>query len=65
MGFIIKIKIKNLPTYFDDINSWCVDDNAKKKKKKCMYVVYGDLYSILGVLVCVNFLQDLYIWNAS
>lgn len=64
MGFIIKMKIKNLPTYFDDINSWCVDDNAKKKKK-CMYVVYGDLYSILGVLVCVNFLQDLYIWNAS
>lgn len=63
MGFIIKMKIKNLPTYFDDINFWCVDDNAKKKK--CMYVVYGDLYSILGVLVCVNFLQDLYIWNAS
>lgn len=64
MGFIIKMKIKNLPTYFDDINSWCVDDNAKKKKK-CMYVVYGDFYSLLGVLVCVNFLQDLYIWNAS
>lgn len=58
------MKIKNLPTYFDDINSWCVDDNAKKKKK-CMYVVYGDFYSLLGVLVCVNFLQDLYIWNAS
>lgn len=56
------MKIKNLPTYFDDINSWCVDDNAKKK---CMYVVYGDFYSLLGVLVCVNFLQDLYIWNAS
>lgn len=35
------------------------------KKKKCMYVVYGDFYSLLGVLVCVNFLQDLYIWNAS
>lgn len=64
MGFIIKMKIKNLPTYFDDINFWCVDDNAKKKKK-CMYVVYGDFYSLLGVLVCVNFLQDLYIWNAS
>lgn len=32
-----------------------------QKKKKCMYVVYGDFYSLLGVLVCVNFLQDLYI----
>lgn len=31
------------------------------QKKKCMYVVYGDFYSLLGVLVCVNFLQDLYI----
>lgn len=32
------MKIKNLPTYFDDINSWCVDDNAKKKNACMLYM---------------------------
>lgn len=48
MGFIMKIKIKNLPTYFDDFNSWCVDDNAKKKNA-CMYVVYMDILTVFIV----------------
>lgn len=50
MGFIMKIKIKNLPTYFDDFNSWCVDDNAKKE---CMHVcfIYGYFDSIHCVFI--------------
>lgn len=48
MGFIMKIKIKNLPTYFDDFNSWCVDDNAKKKNA-CMYVAYMDILTVFIV----------------
>lgn len=51
MGFIIKMKIKNLPTYFDDINFWCVDDNAKKKKNACM--LYMEIFTAFLVYLYV------------